>query len=201
MNVRALDIKPLDKDLKKSLIDYATNRYNNQVPFDVEFTEKFSQDITSPFYVDIEKWHEKYGASGGVHFYVVPPDIEKEIISFYKDNIIGHRDSYRFIQVVTGGKYIAPHIDENVSRVKGLMHLLQADTNTQTSWYKLKDNWASYTAPENTTIPYDIIEKLESHHLKQDVWYEMIYEVIHGVEYLTDQLRIALTCNHSSFRY
>ena len=199
MNVHALDIKPLDKDLKKSLIDYTINRYNNKVPFDIQFTENVPQDISSPFYVDTEKWNKQYGTSGGVRFYVIPADIEKEIINFYKNDIIGHKDSYRLIQIVTGGKYIAPHIDDTASRRKGLIHLLQADANTQTSWYKLKDEWSTYSAPENTTIPYDTIEKIESHNLKEDVWYKMTYEVIHGVEELTDQLRIALTCNNPSF--
>jgi hypothetical protein len=189
------DIPSIPEELKKEIISFAE--------------KKARKDRTEAFYYDFEKKDESSVAfldgqnnfenddrqSGGVGFYRLPADLNKKIVSFYKNPKISfptNKPWNYFVQVVTGGPCVFPHIDAADSRTNGLIYLLKSGgPNVRTRWYEPKKEYAHLKLTQCKGIPYSRLDVVEDRCLEEDTWHHMNFLAIHSVEY-QESLRLAL---------
>lgn len=131
--------------------------------------------------------------SGGVGFYSLPPYLVEKICNFYKD--VDHpavkHTGYQ-IQVVIGGQFVAPHIDDSNVRTSGFLYLLKTGgENVRTVWYEVKPEYKNLELSEYSGIPYSRLDVAEDNCLEEDCWHWMNFNKIHSVEN-QESLRISL---------
>jgi len=187
-------IPKLSYDLKLACIELAENNLKIKVPLDQWFSRLETTDKTSIAYIELEEDLTKFSNNaGGVGFYGLPADLNKQICDFYNDiNNPNIKFNQYFIQVVTGGNFVAPHTDGEDYRSAGFLYLLKSGgTNVRTRWYEIKEEYKNNNLTPYAMIPYSRLNLIEDHILEEDCWHWLNFSKIHSVEN-QENLRIAL---------
>jgi sensor histidine kinase YesM len=183
MTCQDLDIHPLSEDLLSKLLKYAE-----------EMIEQKKTSLYSYPTID-DEYIELYGTPATGKIFFLPTNLNNEIIEFYK-NCSNFNNSKMFIQIISGGKYFTPHIDDVKLRKTTKLCILQTGgNNVETTWWNVKENYANENYgidPDLLFFPYYKIEKSHSHILKTNSWYELEVNKIHSVENMVEP-RISFT--------
>ena len=193
-------IPSLPNDIKQQLIQIAEHQIQNNVPMVVWYSGYQTEDKNSVAFVEFDKRFQESGGyeTGGVGFYLIPSEIIDSICEFYKT--VNHPEinfNYYYLQVVTGGNFVGPHIDDPRARTDGMLYLLQSGgADVRTTWYEVKKDYQHLALENYSVIPYSKLDQIEDHRLEEDVWHWLNFNKIHGV---TNQetLRIALWGTYS----
>jgi len=188
-----LGIEPLPNDIKQELIQLVENNIKGNVPISDWYRGyKTNNEKTFPF-LEFDKNQKNNNESGGVGFYHVPYMLNERIINFYKKLNQTEINFNRYaLQVVIGGNFVAPHIDDPIKRTEGSFYLLKAGgSNVRTRWYEIKEEYKHIPLESAKIIPYSKLIQVEDHCLGEDTWHWLNFNKIHSVEN-QDSLRIAL---------
>jgi len=131
--------------------------------------------------------------TGGVGFCRLPVSIINDICNFYKkiNNPLINFNNYK-LQLVFGGTFVSPHIDDPMERTSGLIYLIKSGgDNVRTRWHGVKDQYKNLELTVNTEIPVDRLDLVEDHCLEEDAWHWLNFNKIHSVEN-QESLRLAL---------
>ena len=189
------EIPSLPTDIKQQLIQVAEQNQQNNISMSAWYSGYQTVDTNSLSFVEFDKrFQESNGhETGGVGFYLIPLELIDSICKFYKtinrpDIIFKHY----YLQVVTGGNFVAPHIDDPQARIEGMLYLLKSGgTNVRTTWYEVKKNYQHLALENYSAIPYSKLDQIETHCLEEDMWHWLNFNKIHGVTN-QESLRIAL---------
>jgi len=174
-----VNIKSIPDDLVKELLDDFWKIYNSVKPG--WYFQQFERTKKNIAY--IEGTDNNIENSGSVSFYQADTNLVNKLLEFYKSEFFMY--SNMMYQVVTGGPYIAPHVDDSFYRKQGcLCILVQGGNNVKTNWYLPKKDYADLEIPEATAIPYHNLDLVEEHHLEANKWYFGDFSIIHSVENL-----------------
>ena len=193
-------IPSLPEEIKQELIQIAKYGVDNNIPMSAWYQRYETINNNSIAFMEYDKRFDESGGkeSGGVGFYIIPPDLLCKIITFYQQ--IDHPEinfTYYFLQVVTGGEFVSPHIDDLQVRKSGFLYVLQAGgSNVTTTWYKVKEEYKNLTLENYSAIPYSKLDQVESHCLEEDTWHWLNFNEIHGVAN-QESLRIAIWGTHN----
>lgn len=184
------EIAQLPEDLKLECIEFAKGSLEKKLPMNVWYQRV---DIEDPTNLAYSEPGTEITGSGGVGFYSVPSELNNKICEFYKNAKSPIADNkYYFIQVVNGGKFVLPHIDDPVGRQPGYIYLLKnGGHNVKTTWYTVKDEFKNLNKTFNTGIPYFKLDIAEEHCLEENCWHFMNFSEIHCVKN-QESLRLAL---------
>jgi hypothetical protein len=180
------EIPGIPEEIKHECIKIGRDKIDQNIPMPYRFGRYEYEDSTSISYIE-KGTEEKYfnkGNGGSVGFYPLPEELASFLINFYKDTDHPIRNNaVYYLQVVTGGKSVAPHIDASSARKDGFLYLLQAGgTDVRTVWYEVKEEYRDQKLIEYTGIPYDKLDIIESHCLEEDTWHWLNFSKIHSVE-------------------
>lgn len=102
-----------------------------------------------------------------------------DLITWAKENITIPFRAVN-IQVMTGGEFVVPHIDE--IRSGGLNYILQTGGPTvKTKFYKPKNEYSNLKATPQTAFLYETIEEIYSETLPLNKWHVLDVTQIHSV--------------------
>lgn len=102
-----------------------------------------------------------------------------DLITWAKENITIPFRAVN-IQVMTGGEFVVPHIDE--IRSGGLNYILQTGgPNVKTKFYKPKNEYSNLKATPQTAFLYETIEEIYSETLPLNKWHVLDVTQIHSV--------------------
>jgi len=128
----------------------------------------------------------------------MPETFQSQLQEFYS-NCVELENSIFYIQVVIGGKYVAPHIDPSDKRTHGKLYILDAGgDNVSTEYWKLKEQFKNTSIPEATALCYEKLEKIETHTLLENNWYEFTFNQIHSVQN-QERARIAIVALKTTY--
>lgn len=178
----------LPMDLSAELIDLAKFNLEKNVPMAYWFRELDFKNKYSLSYVTKDDIIVK---SGGVGLFPLPFLTNKEICDFLKktDTELSTFDEF-FLQVVTDGKFVAPHTDPG--RAAGYLYILKAGgSNVRTKWWTVKDEFKYLPKTDGNGVPYEKLDLVEDHCLEENTWHWLNFGEIHSVEN-QETLRIAL---------
>ena len=192
-NCIKLDIKPLPPEYKQRLVDFAIKEYERKAPYSAVYQDYETKDVKNIAYIPNKEYYiKKYGASGGVKFWPLEPEMNVKIKEFYGDTPVFDNHEWA-LQIVEGGNHVAPHVDDREARSVGQLYLLKAGGSAvRTEWWEPKEPWKGKYIPDYKGIPYNRLDLIESHILQEDNWYMMNFSQIHSVEN-QESLRIALS--------
>jgi hypothetical protein len=188
------DIPAIPADLKKEIISFGERKVGKETKaFYYDFETK---DGSSLAFLDNQNNFESDDRqSGGVGFYKIPADLNKKIVTYYNNPRISFpqlKPRHYFIQVVSGGPCVFPHIDDSNSRTNGLIYLLKSGgSNVRTRWYEPKKEFSRLKLTQCRGIPYSRLDIVEDQCLEEDAWHYLNFSAIHSVEY-QESLRLAL---------
>ncbi len=183
MYCEQLNIKPIPVEISNEIISFVNDQIKNNASFAITYG-RYNEGEEKDFI-------KRYGESGKVSFYFMPGSIHEKLKEFYA-NVEEFKNCFFQIQIVAGGDYVGPHIDDSSSRTKGELYILKAGgTNVLTEWWSLKDEFKDTIVPEATAIPYDKLNKIESHKLNEQSWYRLTFNQLHSVQN-QESLRIAI---------
>jgi hypothetical protein len=180
-------IPPLPDALKKACVNHGTLLMRDNQPMIVKYGQYETKNTNSIAYMTPGTEYDKTRSpTGKVGFYGLPPELSQQIVDFYKNvNNPLIQSTIYFLQVVAGGTYVAPHIDDSSKRTQGLLYLLKAGgPDVRTRWYTIKEEFKhlSLKNAEYSAIPYDRLNIAEDHRLEEDTWHWMDFNQIHSVE-------------------
>ena len=178
----------LPLDLSTELIELAKFYLENNHPMEYWFRELDFKNQDSLSYVTPD---DQIISSGGVGLYSLPYPMNKEICDLYKqtDTELSTFDEF-FLQVVTGGKFVAPHIDPG--RGAGYLYILKTGgSKVRTKWWTVKDEFKYLPKIDGYGVPYEKLDLVEDHCLEENTWHWLNFGEIHSVEN-QETLRIAL---------
>lgn len=178
--------------LKFKIVKHAVKKFNKE-----SMTHQFGdygqiQDKLEKYGVTLQPDEKAYhDTTGSVGFYEMSKRYEDKLKEYYKSvPTLSHRQFA--MQVVSGGKHTAPHIDPPAFRKEGLLYILKAGgPAVKTTWYKLKEQHQEIGVNDSVGIPMQMIEEAESHILEEDCWHYFNFSEIHGVTNQPD-VRFAL---------
>lgn len=155
-----------------------------------------SKDVDSPVYVsDVRRYLRDHGIPRPVEVLDIPPQISyllnAQLVDYPHLNSLDWR-----IQIIRGGSFVAPHIDDTISKMYNIVYMIQTGGDPYTTWWKLKDEYKSQSIPPASVVPFNIIEEVGSHLLQQHNWYRLDVSEIHSVSNQRHD-RIALTARFS----
>jgi hypothetical protein len=188
-------LPPLPEEIKQELVQIAKYGVDNNIPMPAWYQRYETINKKSIAFMEYDKrFDESSGTeSGGVGFYIIPPDLLYKIITFYQQ--VNHpviNFTQYFLQVVTGGNFVGPHIDDPKERKEGFLYILKAGgDNVTTSWYEVREEYKHLTLENYSVIPYSKLDQVESHCLEEDTWHWLNFNKIHGVTN-QDSIRVAL---------
>jgi|GEM_PF-4058854 len=184
------DIPPVPEDLKNELIKIAEQSVANGDQPSLWHGSYGSQDKNSISYLDPEElFIEK---TGGVGFYLSPPELSSELVKLYKKFPGLETYNYYTIQIVTGSTFVAPHVDDPNHRGSGVQCLLKSGgSNVRTKWYQIKDEHKHLKIETNRAIPYSKLIEVDDHCLEENAWHWLNFSQIHSVEN-QESLRVGL---------
>jgi hypothetical protein len=190
-----LEIPPLPNDIKQGLIQIAENNIKNNIPMAKWYQRYETENNKSIAFVEFGKRFQETngGESGGVGFYHIPYKLNHSICDFYKKLNQTEINFERYaLQVVTGGNFVGPHIDDPLERADGSLYLLKSGgTNVRTRWYEIKEEYQHLPLENHTVVPYSKLNLVEDHCLEEDAWHWLNFSKLHSVEN-QESLRIAL---------
>lgn len=99
-------------------------------------------------------------------------------------------DCLAFIQVMSNGTVVPPHIDE--ARSKAINYLIETGGEASTTFYQPKNEYKKLSITPQVVIPYTRLDVIESTVIEKKLWHELDVKVIHGVENISSR-RLALT--------
>lgn len=189
------DIPALPEDIKLECIKVVEDNLKNNVPPMAWYKSYETKNQNSVAFINEGSEYSEFHntESGGVGFFSIPPALVSKIINFYKS--VNHplvRYNNYLLQFVTGGNFVAPHIDDSNARIAGYIYLLKnGGTNVKTVWYEVKDEYKHLSLVEYSGIPYSRLNIAEEHRLEEDTWHWLNFSKIHSVEN-QESLRVAL---------
>lgn len=182
------DIPSLPNDIAKECIQIATDSIcaNQQM-----YAWYYRLELENPNSLSYSTSKDNIKDSGGVGLYRLPYLLNEKICNFCKSTNTEISDFKRFyIQVVTGGDFVAPHIDPD--REKGFLYLLQTGgNNVRTKWYTVKEEFKNLKRDIISGIPYNKLNEVADHCLEENMWHQLNFQEIHSVEN-QESLRISL---------
>lgn len=194
-----LEIPPLPQAIKQDLIKVATHNVENNIPCVVRFGRYETTNKQSIAFVEHSNQFEESNGleSGGVGFYSIPLDLHNQLISFYQQ--VNHpvvNFTRYWLQIVSGGNFVGPHVDDPTARTDGFLYILKSGgNNVQTTWYEIKTEFSHLVSENYTLIPYSKLNQIETHCLEEDMWHWLNFNKIHGVTN-QESLRISLWGTH-----
>jgi hypothetical protein len=182
------DIPGLPNDIAKECIQIATNSINANLPMDLWYRRLEFENTDSLSYTTSEN---NIKNTGGVGLYKLPISLNERICNYYKKTNTELSTYIKFyIQVVTGGNFVAPHVDPD--RIEGFVYLLQAGgRNVKTKWYTVKEEFKNLKKNNGSAIPYCKLNEVENYCLEENMWHWLNLQEIHSVED-QESLRILL---------
>jgi hypothetical protein len=194
MNYKELDIKPISEALKTALVDYIKMHLATNPEPAVDYGNFETSDKNSIAYIDSRSnWENTYGKAGTVTFYAIPENLRNQLIEYYQDvdHPLFKNDKYYF-QIINNAAHVPPHVDDRIARTEGLLYLLESGgTDVKTTWYSAADGRDNSIIPDRVAIPYENLNVIESHVLRENYWHYMVFNAPHGVENLRS-MRIAI---------
>ena len=181
-------IPRLPENISKELIALAERYVERHEPMQYWFRELDFKNKDSLSYVTAD---DKIVSSGGVGLYSLSYSMNQEICDLYKgtDTELAVFDEF-FLQVVTDGKFVAPHSDPG--RKVGYLYILKAGgTNVRTKWWRVKDEFTDLPKIDGYGVPYEKLDVVEDHCLEEGTWHYLNFEELHSVEN-QETLRIGL---------
>ena len=189
------EIPSIPIDIAQECISHGLKCLEQNIPMIAWYKRYETVNTNSVSYMQPGKEFEESNGeeSGGVGFFTLPLEIRKKIKDFYSQfdiPIVQFDDLY--LQVVTGGKFVGPHVDDVNCRKEGMLYLLKSGgTNVRTIWYKIKPEYKNLTLENYTVIPYSKLDVVEDHCLTENTWHYLNFSEIHGV-INQDSVRMAL---------
>lgn len=186
MFCQSLVIPPLPDDLEEALKFEFWSMYRNVNPISSYYN--FEREEKNLAY--LEKDNTSINDSGRVSFYLLSNEMDNKLKEFYRPYLFMF--NFFVFQVVDGGSYTAPHVDDRTQRKEGFLYILdQGGDNVRTRWYTPKKEYADLYVPDSTGIPYDRLDIVEDHHLQYKTWYYGDFGGIHSVENI-ERTRVSL---------
>jgi hypothetical protein len=185
----------IDKVLDIALnINFSTNDFNlttdnsNLLESIKEFTPDLNDNVLGVAFNEAQQYYKERIASFA---FINPP---KELTEWVKENItIPYRGVN--IQVMSGGNFVAPHIDE--IRNGALNYIIQTGgPDVKTKLYKPKTEYANLKVTPQTIFLYDTIDEVHSETLPTNKWHILDVTQIHSVNDL-DPLGIRISISVS----
>lgn len=180
------DVPTIPNEIKAECLRIGEENTRKNVPLEYWFNRFEYEDRGSISFIEKGKEIDyfKNETHGGVGFYELPPDLVLSLIDFYKD--VDHpisENRYYYLQVVTGGGCVPPHVDAKSARTDGYLYLIKnGGDDVRTVWYEVKDEYKDQKLLEYTGIPYSKLDIMESHTLQEDSWHWLNFSKIHSVE-------------------
>lgn len=180
------DVPSIPKDIKTECLRLGEENIKKNIPLEYWYSRFEYEDESSVSFIEkgTEKDHFKNENTGGVGFYQLDTNVVSSLIDFYKN--IDHpisKNRYWYLQVVTGGSYVAPHIDDPGARSDGYFYLIRSGgIDVRTVWYEVKDEFKDRKLTYYAGIPYNKLDIVESHKLEEDSWHWLNFSKIHSVE-------------------
>lgn len=174
-----------------SKINFQTNEFNLTADDTLlesikEFAPKLGDQVLGVAFNEAQNYYTEKIAS----FAFINPC--NDLIIWAKENITM---PYRGIniQVMTGGEFVVPHIDE--IRTGGLNYILQAGgPNVKTKFYKPKSEYSNLRATPQTAFLYETIEEVHSETLPLNKWHILDVTHIHSVnDLVASDMRISIS--------
>lgn len=188
------DIPALPIEMAIECIKHGEYCINNNVEMMSWYARYEFENKNSVAYCEsLEEFHGVGNESGGVGHFYLPKELNRAIIDYYSsiENPIQKNDVY-LLQVCTGGRFVAPHIDDKINRLDGYLNILKAGgPNVRTKWYEVKPEYNHLEKTEYSGIPYHRLDVVEDQCLQENNWYYFNFSEIHSVEN-QESLRIAL---------
>ena len=153
-----------------------------------EFTPNINYNILGVAFNQAQQYYKEKIASFA---FVNPPE---ELTEWVKENItLPYRGVN--IQVMSGGEFVAPHIDE--IRKGGLNYIIQTGgPDVKTKLYKPKLEYANLKVTPQTVFLYDTIDEVYSETLSINKWHILDVTQIHSVNNL-DPLGVRISISVS----
>jgi len=153
-----------------------------------EFTPNFNDNLLGVAFNQAQQYYKEKIASFA---FVNPPE---ELTEWVKENItLPYRGVN--IQVMSGGEFVAPHIDE--IRKGGLNYIIQTGgPDVKTKLYKPKLEYANLKVTPQTVFLYDTIDEVYSETLSINKWHILDVTQIHSVNNL-DPLGVRISISVS----
>jgi hypothetical protein len=153
-----------------------------------EFTPSFNDNLLGVAFNQAQQYYKEKIASFA---FVNPPE---ELTEWVKENItLPYRGVN--IQVMSGGEFVAPHIDE--IRKGGLNYIIQTGgPDVKTKLYKPKLEYANLKVTPQTVFLYDTIDEVYSETLSINKWHILDVTQIHSVNNL-DPLGVRISISVS----
>jgi hypothetical protein len=153
-----------------------------------EFTPNFNDNLLGVAFNQAQQYYKEKIASFA---FVNPPE---ELTKWVKENItLPYRGVN--IQVMSGGEFVAPHIDE--IRKGGLNYIIQTGgPDVKTKLYKPKLEYANLKVTPQTVFLYDTIDEVYSETLSINKWHILDVTQIHSVNNL-DPLGVRISISVS----
>jgi hypothetical protein len=140
---------------------------------------------------DLEKFVSKYGETGAVSVTLFTDNLRDRVLDHYKDTDYFKGRSFHF-QFIIGASYVAPHVDPRHVRTKNLVYVLKTGgKKVKTVFYQPKEHLKHLDISDGVVIPYENLDVVEEHILKEDCWYELDVSSIHSVENI-ESLRLMI---------
>ena len=167
MNYEKLTIKSIPADIKQDLIKFAHAEIAKNAPFFMCYST--------------------------VGFYLVPENLNSQLIDYYKDIDfpLFFNQGYG-IQVIR--ENTAPHTDPADLRPEALLYILDpGGPSVETVWYDIKSEFDPM--PEVAALAYRKLDKIESHILEEDCWHRLVLTTPHSVENIKS-IRLSMVHGH-----
>jgi hypothetical protein len=187
-----VEIPALPDALKQELIQMAESYIENNEPMVAWYKRYETTNKQSIAFLEHNKRFDETDGkeTGGVGFYAIPHNLLCKILAFYQQVNINFTEYW--IQVVTGGSFVGPHIDDPIERKDGFLYILKAGgEKVTTTWYEVKQEYQHLQLENYSLIPYSKLDQVESHCLEEDTWHWLNFSKIHGVTN-QESLRIAM---------
>jgi hypothetical protein len=172
-------------------INFQTNDFNLTAEDDLldlikDFAPNFNDKLLGVAFSEAQQHYKEKIASFA---FINPPP---ELTEWVKENISIPYKAVN-IQVMTGGEFIVPHIDE--IRTGGLNYIIQTGgTAVKTKFYKPKSEYKEFKATPQTAFLYNTIDEVYSETLPINKWHILDVTQIHSVnDLIPSSLRIAVT--------
>jgi hypothetical protein len=169
-------VKQILTDVSK--INFQTNDFNLTADSDLlesikQFVPNSEDNVLGVAFNEAQQYYTEKIAS----FAFINPC--NDLIIWAKENIsIPYRGIN--IQVMTGGEFVVPHIDE--IRTGGLNYIIQTGgPDVKTKLYKPKDEYSNLRATPQTAFLYNTIEEIHSETLPLNKWHILDVTQIHSV--------------------
>lgn len=184
-------VPSLPQNLANELIELAKSYLGEYHPMEHWYKKAELENPNTLNYITCEDKIVSEGGGSGVGLYNLPERINDKIYKFYRHTDTELSTIEKFsLQVVTGGQFVAPHIDPE--RSGGYLYILKSGgDDVRTRWYSVKDEFKDLILNKGYAISFDRVDVIEDRCLEENTWHWLNFGEIHGVENQVT-LRIAI---------